>query len=236
MSPSRRLRVLVVLMSVVAACSVPTDETAQEIDPEQLPESLRPDFTTTTTTTVPAPVTEPATVFLLEVLPDTERRVVVGVSRDVQRGASVQAVLSTLFGGEMRTEAEQEAGYSNALFELALDSAIVEGDVAIVDIVPLTPEGEPSDEPFTGDLIGAAAQLVFTASEFDDIIGIQIHINGEEVSVPTNDGDADPGATLRTSDYEQFDPDFVPATTTTTTATTTSAPPVETPDTLPEDG
>jgi len=211
-------RILAVTVLAAAACSVPTDEAAQEIDPEQLPVSLRPDFTTTTTTTIPAPVTEPAIVYLLEIPPETERRLVVAVSRDVQRGSSIQAVLSTLFSGEVRTEAEQEAGYSNALFELALDSATIDDDVAVIDIIPLTPEGEPSDEPFTGDLIGAAAQLVFTASEYENVTGIRILINGEEVSVPTNDGDAEPGATLTTNDYEQFDPDFVPPSTTTTSA------------------
>ena len=229
MTTSRAPAVIIAAMLAVATCGVPTDEAAVAIDADQLPEALRPGVTTTTTTTVAAPVTETAIVFLLQAIPDSERRVVREVRRDVARGATLEAVLSTIFGPEVRTEEEQELGYSNALFELSLLGAVVidsplneDGTPmmdAVVDIQPLTPEGLPSEDPFTGDLIGAAAQIVFTATEYDEVTGVQILINGEEVPIPTNDPDTQPGAILDRSNYEFFDPntkEVIPTTTTTT--------------------
>jgi spore germination protein GerM len=212
--------VLVASLLLAGACGVPTNETAQAIDPEQLPESLRPDFTTTTTTSEPAPLTESATVFLLWLPPDTERRVVVEVSREVPLGSSLETVLSTLFGSDVRTEQEVEEGYSSALFELDLGEVSIDDGVATIDVIPLTPEGEPSEEPFTGDLLGAAAQLVWTATEYEGVMGARILINGEGVIVPTTNQDAEPGQILTRVDYERFDPERQDAITTTTTTTT----------------
>ena len=96
------------------------------------------------------------------------------------------------------------------LFEI-LGATVADG-VATVDIVHLSPEGVP---PSADELEFAAAQIVFTASAADGIDGVRILLDGEEVSVPTSDADAEPGSVLRTSAYEQFQPDFAPTTTTT---------------------
>jgi hypothetical protein len=202
---------------------VPTDETAQPLDPSQLPESLRPDFTTTTTTTTVAPPTTLTfTVYLLNTDPDTDRRVVVPVTRDLPRGASIADVLGSIFGQEVRTDEERDAAYSNALFELDLLGATFADGIVTVDVVPLDPEGEPSTEVFTGDLLGAAAQIVFSATELEDVTGVVILFNGEPVEIPTSRGDAELGAVLDRGLYERFDPSVTePETTTTTVATET---------------
>ena len=125
MRTTRAPAVIIAAMLAVATCGVPTDEAAVAIDADQLPEALRPGVTTTTTTTVDGPLDEAAIVYLLEAIPNSESRVVREVRRDVARGATLEAVLSTIFGSEVRTEDEQDLGYSNALFELSLLGAIV---------------------------------------------------------------------------------------------------------------
>ena len=207
--------VLVLAVAAAAGCGLPTDEHAQAIDPEELPESLRPGFTASTTTTVPAPLlTEPRTVFLLTNPQDIERTIVVEVERQVNRSAPLEDLLATLFG-EAASPEESDAGYFNTLELFEILSATVVDGVATVDIVHLSPEGE--DQPPSADeLEFAAAQLVFTASATEGVDGVRILLDGHEVSVPTSDADAEPGSVLRTSAYEQFQPDFAPATTTTT--------------------
>ena len=211
-----RLAALVLAAAAASGCGLPTDDTAQAIDPDELPESLRPGFTASTTTTVPAPLTEGRTVFLLTNPQDIERTIVVDVERQVGRNATLGDVLATLFG-EATSAEESDAGYFNTLelFEI-LNATVIDG-VATVNIVPLSPEGE--DQPPSADeLRFAAAQLVFTASATEGIDGVRILLDGEEVSIPTSDADAEPGSVLRTSAYEQFQPDFAPATTTTSPA------------------
>ena len=211
-----RLAALALAAAAAYGCGLPTDDSAQAIDPDELPESLRPGFTASTTTTVPAPLTEARSVFLLTNPQDIERTVVVEVERQVDRSATLGDVLATLFG-EATSAEESEAGYFNTLelFEI-LNATVIDG-VATVNIVHLSPGGE--DQPPSADeLRFAAAQLVFTASATEGIDGVRILLDGEGVSIRTSDADAEPGSVLRTSAYEQFQPDFAPATTTTSPA------------------
>ena len=211
-----RVAALVLAAAAASGCGLPTDDTAEAIDPDELPASLRPGFTASTTTTVPAPLTEARTVFLLTNPQDIERTIVVEVERQVDRNATLGDVLATLFGQATAAE-ESDAGYFNTLelFEI-LSASVIDG-VAIVNIVHQSPEGE--DQPPSADeLRFAAAQMVFTASATEGIDGIRILLDGQEVSVPTSDADAEPGSVLRTSAYEQFQPDFAPTATTTSPA------------------
>lgn len=208
-----RLALAVAVCAIFASgCGVPTDQTAQAIDPSELPESLRPGFTVAPTTTTPAPLNETHTVYLLTQPQDIERTVVVAVERQIGRNASLADLLSTLFG-EITSAEENAAGYFNPLelFEM-LDTTVVDS-VATVDIAPLSTE-----DPDTLELV--AAQLVFTATAWEDVEGVRILLNGAEVSVPTSDADAEPGAVLRTSAFEQFQADFAPPSTTTTSIAT----------------
>ncbi len=204
---------LLVLTAGVSGCALPTDETAQAIDPEQLPETLRPGFTATTTTAAPAPLTESRTVYLLTNPQDIERTVVVPVQRQVDRGAGLAGVLGTLFGESTSAE-EQAAGYFNTLELFELSQATVSEGVATIDIVPLAPEDLP---PPADTLKLVAAQLVFTALVVDGVDGVTILLDGEAVSVPTSDADAEPGSVLNADAYEQFQLEFAPTSTTTTT-------------------
>ena len=210
---ARCLAVLLLAAATAGGCGLPTDENAQEIDPEDLPETLRPGFTASTTTTVPAPLTEARPVYLLTNPQDIERTIVVEVERQVDRNATLRDVLDSLFGEATSTE-ESDAGYFNTLELFEILSATVIDGVATVDIVHLSPEGEDS-APSADELRFAAAQLVFTASAAEGVDGVRILLDGAEVSVPTSDADAEPGSVLRAGAYEQFQPDFAPTTTTT---------------------
>ena len=209
----RWLATLALAAVASSGCGLPTDENAQAIDPEELPETLRPGFTATTTTTVPAPLTVSRPVYLLTNPQDIERTIVVEVERQVDRNATLADVLATLFGEATLAE-ESDAGYFNTLELFEILSATVIDGVATVDVVHLSPEGEDS-APSADEMRFAAAQIVFTASATDDVDGVRILLDGDEVSVPTSDADAEPGSVLRISAYEQFQPSFAPTTTTT---------------------
>ncbi len=210
---------------VASGCALPTDETAQAIDPDDLPETLRPGFVAVTTTVVPAPQTELQMVYLLTNPQDTERTVVAGVTRQLNSGADLADVLSTLFGSSTLIQ-EQAAGYFNTLELFELTSVTVEDGVATVDIVPLSPQDLP---PPANTLELVAAQLVFTASAFDGVKGVRILLDGEAVSVPTSGADAEPGLVLTTDAYEQYQPDLAATVPSTTTTLTDSAPAVLSP-------
>ena len=191
------------LAVLAGACGIPTDETARAIDSEDLPEALRPGFTAAPTTSVPAaPATEPHTVYLLADPPDIERTIVVEAERPVAVGGTVTEVLATLFG-QTTTAEEQAAGYFNTLELFELTGAAAADGVATIDFAPLSPEDNP---PPADTLKLAAAQLVFTATEIDGIDGVRILLDSTEVSIPTSDADAEPGAVLRRDNYEQFGP------------------------------
>ncbi len=215
----RALAVLGAVAILATGCSVPSDSSASVIPAGSLPESLRPDFTTTTTT-LQAPITTTAPVYLLTRQAETTRATVVEVQREVPLNPTITDVISRLFGEGAVTSDEEAANYITTLSEFKLLSAAKVGDMAVIDIVNLTPEGQPSDQPYEGDLTEIAAQLVWTATAFDGIDRVQILINGQEVTIPTKFGDTEVGAAVTRSDYENFDPAFVPPSTTTTTTTT----------------
>lgn len=189
--------------ALAGACGISTDEAARAIDPEDLPETLRPGFTAAPTTSVPAaPVAEPHTVYLLTDPPDIERTIVAQAKRPVAVGGTVADVLATLFG-QTTTADEQAAGYFNTLELFELTGAAAADGVATIDFAPLSPEDNP---PPADTLKLAAAQLVFTITEIDGINGVRLLLDGDEVSIPTSDADAEPGAVLRRDNYEQFGP------------------------------
>jgi len=198
----------VLVATTISGCGIPIDENPQVIDSAELPESLRPGFTASTTTTAAAPQTETRSVYLLTNPQDIERTVVVEVQRQVESGAPLAELLETLFGEPASAE-ESATGYFNTLELFEVLSATVINGIATVDMVLLSPDGE-QQPPSTDELRFAAAQLVFTASEVGYVDGVRILLDGEEVSVPTSDADAEPGSVLGTGAYEQFLPSFAP--------------------------
>ena len=233
----RRIVLALVLLVGVASCSVPTDESAQLIDPETLPEALRPAVSSTTTTT-PPPEAEFATVFLLGPRPDSDQRSTVGVERALESGATPEDILGALFGrgGEVPvvTEEEDALGYINTLDDFTLHSVDVDDDaVAVIDISLVDAvTGEASEETIGRELlVDVAAQIVWTATEIDGIDRVLISRDGVSLSLPTSEasgdgGDAAADEPVDREDYDRYRVDFDFPTTTTAAPTTasTSAP------------
>lgn len=229
--PRRIAFLLVVSALIAAACAVPTDNAADVIPVDELPESLRPGFTATTTTIV-APITTNVPIFLLTRQAETTRVTVVAVQREVPFNPTIRDVIDRLFGDGSVTSEEDTLNYITTLSEFELLGASNVSSTAVIDIVNLTPEGLPSDQPYEGDLIEVVAQLVWTATEIEGITEVRILINGEQSIIPSDEGDTDVGATVNRSDYESFDPANEPPSTTTpsTTAPETTVPPVPSPE------
>ncbi len=223
---TRLISIAVVAVMLVAACSVPTDETVTVLDPAILPEQLRPDFIPTTTTSPPQ--TELYTIFLLTQRPDIEQRAVAPVQRELEQGSSLSDVLQNLFVEP--TEVDEGLVSELAAGVFRLTDATSEGATAVIDILVIDPV---TDEPADDQLIvrdvqrDIAAQLVWTATEYaDEIRGVQILVDGQPTSWPTSGEDTDPGDTMTTNDYEIYDLEFVfPEPTTTTTAPPTTTEP-----------
>jgi hypothetical protein len=204
------------LLSLVVGCSLPTDDEAAIVDPEDLPDVLRSDLEVEVEEAdTPGPLTVTFTIFLLEVV--GERNVVVQRDREVSPQTGFSDRIGLLFRDEVRTEEEREL-YSNALREFTLlDARINENDVAIIDMVALDEEGAPI--PTEAEVLrNAAAQLVYTATGLPDVVAVRIRINGERISLPTSEGDTE--GVVDRDDYFQYDPNFEVPTTSTTSSTT----------------
>ena len=204
MTNGRHLIALLVAVAVLtAACSVPTDESARVINPEDLPESLRTDvITSTTTTSIPPEVrTAQVTYYLLE--PDNER--VRAVVRDVVAPASMRQTLIGLFD-DFRTQEEQDEGLRHALLEFELLSADRSDNLITIDITEVDPEGELAADA----ILNAVVQLVWTATEDDDIDVVRILIDSQPQILTTtrDEGDTEEGQPVDRSFFETFDPDF----------------------------
>ncbi len=180
-----RTRLVVLGLSavlLVGACGVPTDDKPRVVDREALPGPLRPPESTPTPSTG-ARVTASARVYLVR-----EGRLQ-GVTRAVAAPPGLPAVLDALLLGP--TPEEQHRGLRSALTsDVRLDTAVNSG-VALIDVTPLTVEGE--------EQILAVAQLVFTATAVPGIHSVSISLEGRPVEVPTGDG------TLKAAPLERAD-------------------------------
>ncbi|MEO0494923.1 MAG: hypothetical protein AAF081_16070 [Actinomycetota bacterium] len=233
----RPLAALVAMMLAAAACSLPTDDEAAIIAPEELPDALRSDLITTTTVE-PGPRSEPVELFLLAAV--GERSVIVPVIREIDPVASFQQRIGLLFGDNFtRSEEEEEQGWSNALREFQLVEAFVNDDqIAIIDMVALDEDGEPITVE-AQILADAIAQVVFTATGFppdNQVLAVRILSNGARTLVPTLEGDTED--VVNRDDFVNYTIDWVPPTTTvpTTTSTTTTTEPADDPGTGDGDG
>jgi len=212
MRPIRHLVAAMALAVGIGACSLPTDDEAALIDTSALPEVLRGDAQVTTTID-PGPLTEP----------------VVPVARELDPFAGFEQEIGLLFRGpgvpDIRTEEEVEFGWFSALSDFQLTEAFVnENQVAIIDIVAVDDDGEPIEVPAEA-LRDAIAQLVYTATglpEDDAVRAVRIRIDGQAATLPTEGGDSE--EVLDRSDFETYDPDFVPPVATAPPTTTTPDP------------
>lgn len=220
---ARWFLLLLAVTAGAAACSLPTDDEAAIIDPEELPDALRSDLVSTTTVD-PGPRSEPIELYLLAAAGD--RSIVVPVAREIDPVASFEQRIGLLFGDNfVRTEEEEEQGRSNALREFQLLEAFInDNQVAIIDMVALDDEGQPITVE-AQVLADAVAQLVFTATGFppeDTVRGVRIRYAGGNALVPTLEGDTED--VVSRADFPNYTADWMPPTTTVVTTTSTEQP------------
>jgi len=216
----RLIGTVTVLLLTLASCALPSDEAAVQINPEDLPDSLRTDVASTTTTTMrPTPIATTVEYFLIG--SQGERQVVVAVEREIESSASLFERLVVLFGEGFRTEEEAENNWFNPASEFTITSATRDGTTLVIDIVATNEDGTVADPiAFAADVLrDTAAQLVYTATRFDDISSIRLLYNGESLPIRTDEGDSDDR--LQTSDYQLYDPEIpIPSTSAPPTTTT----------------
>ncbi|MCY4457172.1 MAG: GerMN domain-containing protein [Acidimicrobiaceae bacterium] len=210
-SMANRVRLLLVtgfgliLALLSVACSVPTGGSATEIPVGDLPENLRPGYTTTTTTSPVLP-TEPATFYLIDQVEST----VVPVVREIRPFSTSAGRLRPLFD-EFRTEEERNNGLVNQLLEFDLLSATRDRDLLTINITQDDPEADVS--PI---LLEAVAQLVWTATEpGSNVSRVRVLIDSQRQALPTSAETTDEDQTVDRSNYASFSP---------LTDTTTEAP------------
>lgn len=196
---THKARSALAVLLLVAACAVPTDGPASVISPEDLPENLRPGYTTTTTT-APVVPTEPAVFYLI----DQVESIVVAVDREIRTFTTNAGRLRPLFD-EFRTEQERNAGLVNQLLEFDLLSATRDRDLLTINITQDDPEADVS--PI---LLEAVAQLVFTATEPDNVSRVRVLFDSQRQALPTSAETTDEDQTVDRSNYFSFNPEQSP--------------------------
>ena len=194
---SRITNAVLAIALLAAACSVPTGAPASEISTSDLPENLRPGYTTTTTT-APVVPTEPATFYLI----DQVESIVVPVVREIRPFTTNAGRLRPLFD-EFRTEEERNIGLVNQLLEFELLSATRDRDLLTINITQDDPEADVS--PI---LLEAVAQLVWTATEpGSNVSRVRVLIDSQRQALPTSAETADEDQTVDRRNYASFNPE-----------------------------
>lgn len=217
----RRLAAGLVFVFIVAACSVPTDQTAQVIAQEELPESLR--RVTTTTTAAPLPTaTIEVTYYLLFQPEDQSQRKVTPIVREIPDTRRLTSLLAPMFAEDFATGGDATELINQLTRYEFVEVRRPEDSPTATIVLRVDPENLPGDD----GLADAAAQLVWTLTTFAGVDSILIEINDDLQGLPTDGGRTD--RPVDRDDYRLYDPEFTPEpvdiTTTSTTTTTTEAP------------
>lgn len=221
--PTPLLALVIALAAVISACGVPTDETAQVIPENELPEPLRQAPTTTTTTPLPA-ATRVVDYFLLMQPEEVEQRKVESVPLTIPDTTDLTTLIAPLFTEEVRT-ADATGQLINVVPQYGLELVgpiePTDGDDGPIGVATVFLTADEDNPPVDRALKDATAQLVFTLTQFRGVDAILIEINGEPQGLPTSE-ESTTTEPVTVEDYRFYDPAFVPPT---STSTTTTAPP-----------
>ena len=220
---TRRIALMLVLALAAAACSVPTDGEPVAIAPEDLPAELLPSTTQAPVTTQPPRPVEVG-VYLIDNSTDPARLV-----RDVRTisGRSISGALTDLV--ETPVDEDQPAINNWSIDDFTSLSTDQSDGTLVIDF---TVDDQGDIESLASKLLRApaAAQMVFTAAEFDDVDRVRFEINGEPRTVAISGSNAPAQESVERCDYRILIPgdnDFGTACAplpTSTTATTTTVP------------
>jgi hypothetical protein len=165
----------IVLAALGAGCGVATDDGPRALPPGDVPFELLTPSTTTVSSTTPVAVTTEVPVYLVG-----GSRLVV-VRRLVESPPSLFRSIESLLAGP--TAEEAGAGLRSAVTnQTRLLSVRVQSGVATIDL--------------SGDFAGiggqeqilALAQLVYTATAAQGVLGVRLSLDSKAVEVPRGDG------------------------------------------------
>lgn len=181
--------VLILVAVGTSACGIPTNGTPTAIAKADVPfHLLSPVTSTTVHPVVRAPVTVPATIYLVE-----HAQHVYAVSRNIPVPATLSEILGALLEGP--TAAESELGLQSFLSGTTTRvRATVSGGIATVDFFSANPV-----QVVGPDQTLAIAQVVFTATEQPGVTGVVFKIDNRAIDVPTASGAEVPGPVKRSS-------------------------------------
>ena len=170
----RRVAVLT-LVAALGACGVSTDDTPRALQRDDVPFDLLVPATTSASSTTLVAVTTEVPIYLV----GPERLVV--VRRLVESPPSLFRAIESLLAGPTADEAA--AGLRTAITnQTRLLSVRVQSGVATLDL-----SGEFA--AIGGqELILAVAQLVYTATATQGVLGVRLSLDGEPVEIPRRDG------------------------------------------------
>jgi len=164
----RRAPSVLVLVLLVAACGVPTDDDATTTDPDSVPfELLEPAPTTSTTT--PTGITQE----LFFIGPDGLLR---STTRMVPEALTLTEVVDEL------SDAPQDSDLRTALGDELVDNVDFAGGIAQVDLGP-----EFTTLP-VADQVLALAQIVYTLTTQPGVGRVAFQLEGTPVPIPRGDG------------------------------------------------
>ncbi|MDZ7673685.1 MAG: GerMN domain-containing protein [Acidimicrobiales bacterium] len=182
----RMLAVALLALSVaVGACTVSTNEEPVEVSSELFEPLLT--TTSSTTTTLPGDATKEVTEYFIRTIDNTSE--LTPVSREVAIDETVQGILNDLFSRRPDTDGDdrtEEEGLSSAIPEGAeLASATVQPGTStlVVDVRGVIGDIQGSS------LTNALAQIVWTATESDDVDDVTFQNDGQKVAALTVSGE-----------------------------------------------
>jgi spore germination protein GerM len=166
------------LLSMLAACGVPTDSAPREIPSKEIPFGLL----TTTTATRASIAGINKTVFFVK----DDR--LAPVERNVSPPAALPQVLAVIAAGPSAREAQR--GLRTALTTRVTSAQSSAGTATV------TLAGSFVDAPIREQIL-ALSQIVYTATALHGIGGVEISVDGAPAEVPTAQGSLKRGALTR---------------------------------------
>jgi spore germination protein GerM len=196
----RWIAVTLALAALAVGCGLSPDNEPHAIAPGNLPPGLLDPNPGTSTTLTGSPATTAVPVFFLVRVGDETR--LTEVEREVADASSAAARVGALL--TQPTADETDAGITTAIPAdlILLDEPILDEDERTLT-VNLSDELNRLEG---AELTRAVAQIVYTATELDDVAQVRFLVEGEEIPVPDDEGVETTGP-VGQADYRSLDPD-----------------------------
>jgi spore germination protein GerM len=188
---------LVVAALLLGACGLPEDGSPRVISEEALPPDLtdRPDATTT----IPPELAEDREVFLVNQLADNTYRLE-PVPRAVRSDAAIEAKIASILESLVR----RPEGDNRALGTRVPETLLIQGVELADSTLTIDLSADMASVENESQRL-AYAQLVYTATQFDEVDNVRFTIDGAELNAVDGTGQAVPLVTR--ASYANFAPE-----------------------------